>query len=570
MKTRQQSICAAVLLACAGAPHAATFEVNGVQGSFDSTVSAGVGMRAQDRACSHVIGSAGGSAAPTAPSGASAGAGCADSFSSYNDQGNLNYDKNDRFTTYLKGTHELLLTFPDDLKVMARMSWLRDFAATHATGNLSGLGSAASFPDDSARALRHKERLLDLWVSKAFQLGEERGRVRVGNQVLNWGESLFLPGGMNQTNSLDLLRLSQPGTQLKEAVLPAPLVDFSTGLGNGMSVEAYAQYGWNGHYFAPVGSYWSTASVGVGADAYGVPVEDRPRKGGQYGVSLRYQPQGTSLNLALYAMNYHDKAPVLATSQASASGFAYRYLEDRKLVGVSANFPLGDWAIGTELSYRPHDAVTLNSSAPGFGTSSLTPRQGVTSCQGSGNCFAESKKYQLAVTGSLSLTPSDYPAILNLLGADTATFLGEAVMIRYPGLRRQYGGVPVAAGGWGFGYATTAQVDATGAGTPAAAGTGTSYGYNFDFSWVYDGKLIPGWQVVPEVYFFHAVKGRTPNPMATFMQGAKSANFIVNFIQNPAKWQVSVNYARFWGGDTVFDQPLRDRGFFGATVSRNF
>ena len=49
MKTRQQSICAAVLLACAGAPHAATFEVNGVQGSFDSTVSAGVGMRAQAR-----------------------------------------------------------------------------------------------------------------------------------------------------------------------------------------------------------------------------------------------------------------------------------------------------------------------------------------------------------------------------------------------------------------------------------------------------------------------------------------------------------------------------------------
>ena len=208
MKTRQQAICAGVLLACAGAPHAATFEINGVQGSFDSTVSAGVGVRAQDRACSHVIGSAGGASTP--PGGSSAGAGCADSFSGYNDQGNLNYDKHDRFTTYLKGTHELLLTFPDDVKFLARMSWLRDFAATHASGNLSALGSAASFPDDSSRALRHKERLLDLWVSKAFQLGEERGRVRVGNQVLNWGESLFLPGGLNQTNSLDLLRLSQP------------------------------------------------------------------------------------------------------------------------------------------------------------------------------------------------------------------------------------------------------------------------------------------------------------------------------------------------------------------------
>ena len=42
-------------------------------------------------------------------------------------------------------------------------------------------------------------------------------------------------------------------------------------------------------------------------------------------------------------------------SATSGSGFAYHYLEDRKMLGVSANFPLGNWAIGTELSYRPHD-----------------------------------------------------------------------------------------------------------------------------------------------------------------------------------------------------------------------
>ena len=76
--------------------------------------------------------------------------------------------------------------------------------------------------------------------------------------------------------------------------------------------------------------------------------------------------------------------------------------------------------------------------------------------------------------------------------------------------------------------------------------------------------------MVPEIYFFHAVKGRTPNAMGTFMQGAKSANLIVNFIQNPANWQFSVNYARFWGGATILEQPLRGRAFVGATVSRNF
>ncbi|MBC8007582.1 MAG: DUF1302 domain-containing protein [Prolixibacteraceae bacterium] len=570
MKNTYKAIPFAAILVCSGAANAFTFQGETVSGNFDSTVTAGVGVRANNPACSHVIGSFAGSFAAAQPSGAGAPAGCADVFSGYNDQGNLNYARHDRFTTFLKGSHELLLNFPEDVKFLGRVNWLRDFAATHATGFLSGLGSTSSFPEQSRDQLRQKTRLLDFWVSKGFTIGEERARVRIGNQVLNWGESLFLPGGLNQTNAVDIMRLSQPGTQLKEAVLPAPMVSFTSGLGHGLSLEAYIQQGWNRNYFPPVGSYWSTATVGDGADAFGIPTVDKPKRSGQYGAALRYQLPQTPVNLGFYMMNYHDKSPVLSASTTSSGGFQYSYLEDRKIYGVSANFPLGNWAIGTELSYRPKDPVALNGSAPGFSDTSLTPIFGVQSCLPNGNCFVESKKYQLALTGLLSLTPGDYGPILNLLGANTATLLAEAVVVRYPGLQSQYQGVPVAAGLWGWGYDTTARADATGAGTPAGVGSVTSYGYNFDFSWVYDGTVIPGWQVIPEVYFFHAYKGRTPNAMATFMEGAKSANFIVNFVKNPATWQASVNYARFWGGDTVFDQPLRDRSFFGATLSRHF
>lgn len=570
MHTTYKTIPFAVLLVCAGSANAFTFQGDTVSGNFDSTISAGVGVRAGNPACSNVIGSFGGSATPTPASGAGAPAGCADAFSGFNDQGNLNYAKHDRFTTYLKGTHELFLKLPEDFKFLGRVNWLKDFSATHATGYLSGLGSTTSFPDQSRDQLNQKIRLLDFWASKDFTIGEEHARVRVGNQVLNWGESLFLPGGLNQTNSVDLMRLSQPGTQLKEAVLPAPMVNFTSGLSHGLSFETYVQQGWNRNYFPPVGSYWSTASVGDGADTYGIPTANTPKKSGQYGAALRYQMPDTPVNLGFYVMNYHDKSPVLSNSMTSASGYQYSYLEDRKMYGVSANFPLGNWAIGTELSYRPKDPVSLNPSAPGFGNNSLTSSLGVQTCLPNGNCYVEAKKYQLAVTGLLSLTPSDHGAFLNLLGADTATLLAEAVVVHYPGLQENYQGVPVAAGLWGWGYDTTARADATGAGTPRGVGTATSYGYNLDFSWVYDGTLIPGWQVIPEVYFFHAVKGRTPNAMATFMEGAKSANLIVNFVQNPATWQISVNYAKFWGGDTAFDQPLRDRSFFGATVSRNF
>lgn len=541
--------------------HAFTFEGETVSGNFDSTVAFGVGVRASKQACGLVIGSSAGNAAQ--PSGAGAPGGCADALSSLNDQGNLNYNRGDRFTTYLKGTHELLLNMPEDVKFLGRVSWLRDFSATSTSGSISGGNTTGrALSDDATNELHSKVRLLDLWVSKSFNLGEERARVRVGNQVVNWGESLFLPGGINQTNAIDLMRLSNPGTQLKEAILPAPMVNFASGLGRGFSIETYVQQGWESNYFPPVGSYWSTATVGSGADAFGVPTTNRPRSTGQYGVALRYTPPGAEVNFGLYVMNYHDKSPVLSTANTT-SGYGYSYLEDRKMIGLSANFPLGNWAIGTELSYRPKDAVALNSSVQNANGGY---------CMTNGKCYVETAKYQLAVTGMLSLTPSEHGSVLKLLGADTATLMAEAVAIRYPNLKSSYDGIPVAAGLWGWGYDTTANASATlaGGGNTAGVGTATSYGYNLDFSWVYDGSVIPGWQVIPEIYYFQAVKGRTPNATATFMQGAKMANFTVTFVQNPAKWQVALNFAKFWGGASVFDQPLRDRSFYGMTVSRNF
>lgn len=552
---------AAAALLCAGGAHAFTFEGETVSGNFDSTVSMGVGVRAGKQNCASVIGSTAGN--PTPPSGAGVSAGCTDALSGLNDQGNLNYDRGDRFTTYLKGTHELLLNMPEDVKFLGRVSWLRDFSSTKASGTISGGNSTGqSFSREANDDLHQKVRLLDLWVSKGFNLGEERARIRVGNQVVNWGESLFLPGGINQTNAMDLMRLSNPGTQLKEAILPAPMVNFASGLGKGFSIETYVQQGWEGNYFPPVGSYWSTAGVGTGADAIGVPTTNRPRSTGQYGVALRYTPPGAEVNFGLYVMNYHDKSPVLSNA-STPSGLGYSYLEDRKMVGLSANFPLGNWAIGTELSYRPKDAVSLNTSVPNANGGY---------CMTNGKCYVETAKYQLAVTGMLSLTPSEHGAILKALGADTATLMLEAVAIRYPNLKNSYDGIPVAAGLWGWGYDTTANANSTLAngGNTAGVGSATSYGYNLDFSWVYDGSVMPGWQVIPEIYYFQALKGRTPNATATFMQGAKSANFTVSFVQNPAKWQFAINYAKFWGGGSILDQPLRDRSFYGVTASRNF
>jgi len=556
------------------------------------------------------------------------------------DDGNLNYRKGDAYATYLKFTPELLMQFPQRIKFMARGTLLYDFMATET--------ARSPLSNDSRDQAARDYKVLDLWASKEFNLGEQTARVRVGNQVVSWGESVFALGGINQTNSLDLQKLMVPGTQLKEAIIPAPMISFSTGVAKGLNMEAYYQWAWDRHRVPPVGTYWSIADVynrgknpiflninntnfggvdnhfpnatfinaATGAltnnvtgdplttfdPVTGAPLtfgphtsllipfmDDKKAQGqGQYGVAIHYKPEGLSLDLGLYFMNYHDKMPVL--SYGAGAGAQWNFLENRQLYGVSANMPVGNWAMGWELSYRPKEAVALSAcgSQLADGTIDTNPFD-QTGCNG----WKDTEKYQTHLTGLLMLTPGDHGWLLRLLGADSGIFLGEAVANYFPGLKKSY-----ASGHTNFNVITqqdepTYQVPAAGYmpwraqtsepnstfdnNVVASVGTKFSSGYTIDFSWTYDGTVIPGWQVTPGVTFFHAVVGDTPTMLYNYAQGAKSTNVYLLFNMNPATWQAGINYTKFYeggsgggGGAGNLRQPLADRDTIGGFVSYNF
>lgn len=575
--------------------HAFTFEneSGSVHGAFDSTVSVGFGRRMQAQNCALV-----------GDTNSACGANAATSQWSAGDNGNLNYNKGDFFSTYLKGTHELLLKAPDGWKFMARASWMKDFKADDTR--------RTDLSEHARNQIVNDVRLLDLWVSKDLAIGDQNARVRFGNQVINWGESLFGLGGINATNAIDLQRLMVPGTQVKEAILPAPMISLASGMGNGLNVEGYYQFGWNRSRVAPVGGYFSVADYYdkgrepvsfsgtnfnvTGADPaslmrrrsytndealaaiaangdFGVPVANdiKAKDSGQYGLSLHYKPSGSDVDFGFYAVNYHDKFPVLNLNNGAE--YQWQFLENRKLYGISANFPLGNWAIGTELSYRPKDAIALSGCFNSGGALDANTNGAVVS-----NCplWKNNEKYQLHVTGMLQLTPGEHGPMLDLLGADAGFFSAEAVVTRYPGvgankrISRTLEGVAVdqvpAAGYLVF-------LNRTNSGSPIAAGggTGTSWGYVLDFNWTYDGKLIPGWQVIPGMTFSHSVSGETPTFLANYLSGAKAANFYVLFNQNPATWQAGINYTTYFGGKSdPARQIYKDRDFIGGFISRNF
>ncbi|AOK52360.1 hypothetical protein WT15_02690 [Burkholderia stagnalis] len=604
---RRTTISIAVLGAATSSAYGYDFTMGdgAVQGSWVTNLTAGAGIRTKSPSCS-LTGD---------PNAYGCGAAANTNQWGYGDNGNLNYRKGQPFSTYVSATSELLLKMPSEgLKFMVRGTGMYDFLA----------GNTARTPLSSTASAQvvYNAQLLDLWAQKDFTIGGRNAHVRLGNQVINWGESMFAQSGINTTNSLDTQKLLIPGAQLKQALLPAPMLSVAADLSHGFSTEAYYQFQWNGNRYPPVGSYWSLANVfGRGAEPFtintnnlnvagpsagtiagltgldkgnsgvldgirnglvngtyagppfndiGIPVSTQlPAKyRPQFGVKFNFSPRSFDANFAFYYLNYIDKSPVLSTL---ANGTAqWSYLGNRQLFGASANFGIGPWAIGTELSYRPRDAVALSSCFGAGGPLDLNTN-GVpgTNCQQ----WVDKKKFQLDVNGLLALTRSGYP-FLKLLGADSANLTWELTWIYYPGLgssvTRNINGQQVT------------QVPATGyfpwlnnnsgLGYPITAGQGTSssVGATIDFNWTYDGTLIHGWQVTPGVTFTTGLYGYTPTFTANYMQGMKSVNVYVLFNQNPPKWQAGINFAAFFGGHQTVGQPYADRNFVGVFVTRNF
>jgi len=557
-----------------------------INGSWNWTLTEAIGIRTQNPSC----------ALTGDPSSAGCGATANTGVWSPGDNGNLNYHKGQLFTAQSKATTELLLHAPaEGLDFLGRGTFFYDPAAQQT--------QRTDFDQSSFRHAVLNAQLLDLWVSKKFDIADHDGRIRVGNQVINWGESLFLGGGINATNALDVQKSLVPGTQIKEYVLPAPIISIAGNVAKGLNAEAYYQVAYNKNVYPAIGSYWSVADfVGPGIpdtitvnknnyNFYGLdPTAQRrfgsdgsltapllgektPRNDGQWGTSLHYKPEGSVVDWGLYYLHYHDKAPVLNQVGDSAAGagidFQASYREDRDLIGLSTNFPLGDWALGAEFAYRPRDAIALSGCfAPGQKIDANTNSNPVTSL----NCpmWKDKERHDLHLTALLQLSPTDYPYILNPLGAETAFLSIEVAGTHYTGIKK--GGITQTVEG-----KTVVQLPDAGyttwldsSGLPRGVGSEYSAGAVIDFNWTYDGSLIPGWQVTPGITYFNAFLGNTPNFAATYLQGAQSTNFYILFNQNPAVWQGGINYTAYYGGQEQSKQPYSDRNFIGAFISRNF
>jgi hypothetical protein len=313
---RHSKIGTAIALALmVGAPSAFAFEFKSgeVTGSFDTTVSLGAQWRMQSRDPALVsIANGGTSRDPNA------------------DDGNLRYDRGDVVSTLLKATHDLELKYRN-FGAFVRASYFYDFAV-HDKGNL--------FPA-TRNELGDGGEILDAYVRGNFNLGGRNLNLRLGKQVVSWGESTFIQNGINVLNPVNVSRLRAPGSELKEGFIPTMMAYASQEITDKVTVEVALPTEWKKTKIDPVGSFFSTNDfVGEGGDraftgfgrrndlngALGTfPINgtaalwaprsgDRDaRDGGQYGVALRYfLPELNNTELGFYHANYHSRTPFVS------------------------------------------------------------------------------------------------------------------------------------------------------------------------------------------------------------------------------------------------------------------
>jgi hypothetical protein len=162
--------------------------------------------------------------------------------------------------------------------------------------------------------------LLDAYAYGSVGLGDTDLQMRLGNQVINWGESIFIQG-VNQINPVDVPAARRAGAELKEVLLPVWAAYINWGLPAG-SLEAFYQLKWTATAVDTCDTYWSGGHGAVSV----TPGHCATLTAVNYGDTFKpgYLPQFGSEVFAQATGQYVPLAHGVEASDTGQYGFAYR------------------------------------------------------------------------------------------------------------------------------------------------------------------------------------------------------------------------------------------------------
>jgi len=337
----------------------------------------------------------------------------------------LNDAKDHAVSTVVKVSADLdVHTNDHKLGVFVRVNGWYDFTLGHANaayGNYSNRYQANTPLSDNGFAKEAKFSnavFRDAYVYGQFDLPQNMLLdARLGRQVLNWGTSQFLTGGINSAiNPTDYAALARPGATAAEGKLPLGMLSASLKINDAWKAEGFIPYETRaavltgcGTYFdatpfvpqgcnlapaftAPVAAYPPLSTVGslteqslLGSGLYVHRVADsKASASGQFGAAVQYSAAALHTDFRAYAMNTSSSIPTYRVTVEnnnggyypvgllgalsrlkSPTGLAYSlaYPENTQLYGLSFDTKAdATTRYFGELAYRPNQALTMNAS----------------------------------------------------------------------------------------------------------------------------------------------------------------------------------------------------------------
>ena len=540
------------------------------------------------------------------------------------DDGNLNYDNGDAVSANVKVTHELSM-HKGDWSFFGRAFYFHDEVGKNGDTRRTRLPGAAD------EHIGSDFELLDAYATHDTEINGQPATFRFGNQVISWGESVFIRNGLNSINPVDVSQFRVAGAELRDGLVPVPAVDFNLGLSDHFSLEGFYQLQWDHSEIEPSGSYFSTndfaspggefAHLGWGRTAEGFLAVPRSRDrdadhGGQAGLALRYfSPQLNDTEFGFYYARIHSRLPLISGTTGDTNVITpappgnpaaaivgalrayddtaryYReFPEDIDLFGMSFNTEIGrtGLAFQGEISYRKDQPLQVDDVELLF--AALSPVEGVLRAAGSltglppglpgysrsqlctarapnGDCTSFGSNQDIAGYRRKDVVQAQL-ALVKSFGPS----LGASQTI----LLTEVGATQVQ----DMERKSELRYDGPGTNTSGHPGsTGLqparqTDGFADEFSWGYRilaratyNNVIGSLSLTPQIAFAHDVDGTTPGPIGNFLEDRKTTTLSLR-ANYLNSFEASIAYTDFSGGGQF--NLVNDRDFLSLTVRQFF
>ncbi|MCF6323966.1 MAG: DUF1302 domain-containing protein [Gammaproteobacteria bacterium] len=583
---------ASTLLLTCGLSNAASFNHNGLQGQIDTTLSYGLASRVESRD-QRIIGIANGGTA----------------FGANSDDGNLNYDKG-IISNAFKVTSEMELSY-QNYGAFVRASAFYDIE--NEKGDRARTPLSEKTLDLSGSAVK----LLDAYLWSQFNISNQHAEVRIGNQLLSWGESTFIQNSINTINPVDVSKIRVPGAELREALIPVPILSAAMDTSDNTSIELFYQLKWEKTIADPVGSYFSAndfaadggsrVMLGWGA----VPDQISPgtvvsppattavvsrapdqeaKDSGQFGLAFRlYSEALNNTEFGFYYINYHSRLPLIgaitgtaaATLGVDPNGQSYvesaryfiSYPEDIKLYGLSFNTLLGRSGIALqgEVSYRQDvplqiDDIEILLAALGA-QANLSPAAALLANEGQLGLvgfetvipgYLRRDVSQTQVTATKIFGPAwgaNATVLLGEVGVTTVLDMPDKEVLRLNGPGTFVSGNPNLAPLHQNSYETADRF-----------ADQVSWGYRLLARMQFD-NVYKSINLAPRIAWQHDVNGISPGPAGNFIEGRRAVTLgLSGDYQNV--YSADISYTRFSGAGRY--NLINDRDFIAANIKYSF